>query len=54
MDSEVLEAHIEVFKNNIDPDLSHLPLEVFIESVALTPRERKQAKQYLMELNIKR
>ena len=53
MDSEVLEAHIEVFKNNIDPDLAHLPLEEFVEAVALTPRERKQAKNYLMELNIK-
>lgn len=41
---------IEKFKNNIDPDLSHLDLAEFVKSVALTPKEKKQADKYLFEL----
>ena len=41
---------IERFKNNIDSDLSHLDLTEFVKAVALTPKEKKQAEKYLMEL----
>lgn len=56
MDAQLLEAQIEIFKENIaeglaDPSLAKLDLEEFIEAVALTPREKKQASQYLRELN---
>ena len=55
MDSELLEAHIEVFKQNIaeglaDPSLADLPLADFVKLVALTPREQKQAQKFLKEL----
>ena len=59
MDSELLEARIEVFKQNIadgleDPSLAKLSLDEFVEAVALTPREKAEAKSLLRELNIKR
>jgi len=41
---------IEKFKNDIDPELSHLDLSEFVKAVALTPKEKKQAEKYLMEL----
>jgi hypothetical protein len=41
---------IDRFKNNIDSDLSHLDLTEFVKSVALTPKEKKQAEKYLIEL----
>ena len=41
---------IETFKNGIDPDLSHLDLTEFVKAVALTPKEKKQAENYLMKL----
>jgi hypothetical protein len=55
MANKELEAHIEVFKQNIadglaDPSLVDLPLEDFIKEVALTPREKKQAQKFLKEL----
>ena len=55
MANKELEAHIEVFKQNIadglaDPSLADLPLADFIKLVALTPKEQKQAQQFLKEL----
>ena len=47
---KTLEAKIEVFKNNIDEELAHLPLEEFVHAVALTPREQKEAEGYLKQL----
>jgi len=55
MDKELLEASIEIFKQDIadgleDPSLVDLPLEDFVKEVALTPREKRQAQQFLKEL----
>ena len=55
MANKELEAHIEVFKQNIadglaDPSLAELPLADFVKLVALTPREKKQAQKFLKEL----
>ena len=52
---KTLEAQIEIFKQGIadglaDPSLSDLPLQDFVKEVALTPREKKQAQQFLKEL----
>ena len=44
-----LEFRIKHFMDQIDPELSHLPLEEFIDSVALTKGERKEAKELLKE-----
>ena len=45
----VLENDIEDFKNRVDDDREfvHLPLEEFINNIALTPSEKKEAKALL-------
>lgn len=47
--SHLLEK-VQQFKEEIDPELSHLDLSDFIDAVALTPREKKQAKEFLKKL----
>ena len=45
-----LEEKIFFYKTGIDPELVNLPLEEFLESVALRPSERKEGKELLKEL----
>lgn len=44
-----LTEEIQNFKNNIDPDLAHKDIESFVNSVALTPSERKLAMYYIKQ-----
>jgi hypothetical protein len=55
MDSQPLEARIEEFKKRVDDDgeFLHLPLGEFIEQIALTQNEKREAKRLLLELQTK-